>query len=56
MDKQRAKEIILAHACCSFATRENKLCIMCPWNNTEDCDETIINEKAIVEAIVATKC
>ena len=55
MDKKRAKEIILAHACCSFATRENKLCIMCPWNNTEDCDETIINEKVIIEAINTLK-
>lgn len=55
MNKKRAKEIILAHACCSFATRENKLCMMCPWNNTEDCDETIINEEVIIEAINTLK-
>lgn len=51
MDKQRAKEIVLAHSCCSYSTEENKLCMMCPWVDTEDCDETIINEKVIIEAI-----
>ena len=55
MDKQRAKEILIVHACCSFATRENKLCMMCPWVDTEDCDETIINEEVIIEAINTLK-
>lgn len=55
MDKHRAKEIMLVHACCSYSTRENKLCMMCPWVDTEDCYETIINEEVIIEAINTLK-
>lgn len=56
MDKERAKEILMAHACCSFATTNNELCKKCPWNNTNDCDiedgvYTKIDEKVIIEAM-----
>lgn len=56
MNKKRAKEIILAHACCSFTNIENKLCEKCPWNNKEDCEKTMIDVKLITEAIIAINC
>lgn len=55
MDKQRAREILMVHACCSFTNIENKLCMMCPWNNTEDCDNTVMNEELVVKAINTLK-
>ena len=55
MDKQRARDILKAHACCSFTNIENKLCMLCPWNDTEDCDNTAINEEVIIEAINTLK-
>lgn len=55
MDKQRARDILLAHSCCSFANIENGLCMMCPWNNTYDCEFTTINEDMIIEAINTLK-
>jgi len=46
MNKKRAKEILLAHACCSIG-----LCDLCPWNNTYDCENTIFSEEQIMKAI-----
>lgn len=56
MDKQRARDILFVHACCSFTNIENKLCEKCPWNDTEDCEKTMIDEKLITEAIIAINC
>ena len=55
MDKQRARDILKAHACCSFTNIKNKLCILCPWNDTEDCDNTAINEEVIIKAMNTLK-
>ena len=55
MDKQRARDILKAHACCSFTNIENKLCMMCPWGNTDDCYKTPINEETIIKAMNALK-
>ena len=55
MDKQRARDILKAHACCSFANIENGLCMMCPWNNTYDCEFTTINEETIIKAMKILK-
>ena len=50
MDKERALDIIKAHACCSFATIENKLCDVCPWKDSKDCVEaTRIDEKLVIK-------
>ena len=51
MNKDRAIQILMAHACCSFTTEENKLCVKCPWNETKDCEETVINEAVIIETM-----
>ena len=51
MNKQRAKEIAMAHACCSFTKVENKLCLLCPWNRTNDCKNTLIDEEVIIKAM-----
>ena len=56
MTKERAMEIIMAHACCSFVTTKNNLCEKCPWNETKDCDAennsyTRIDENAIIEVM-----
>lgn len=51
MDKQRARDILKAHACCSFTNMSNNLCMFCPWNGTEDCDKTVINEEVIIKAM-----
>lgn len=51
MTKQRAEEILLAYACCSFTTTNNKLCQKCPWNETDDCENTTIDERLISEAV-----
>lgn len=51
MDKKRAKEILVVHACCSFANTRNELCLTCPWNGTKDCKSTAINEEVIIEAV-----
>ena len=48
MNKERAKDIIMAYACCSFTTDCNNLC---PWNETSDCTNTTIDEEEIVEAM-----
>lgn len=55
MDKQRVRDILKAHACCSFANIENKLCMLCPWNDTEDCESTVINEEVIIKAMNTLK-
>ena len=55
MDKQRARDILLAHSCCSFTNIKNGLCMMCPWCDTEDCEKTKINEDMIIEAINTLK-
>lgn len=55
MDKQRARDILLVHSCCSFTNIENGLCMMCPWCDTEDCEKTKINEDMIIEAINTLK-
>ena len=55
MDKQRAREILLVHTCCSFVNVENNLCIMCPWSNTDDCKYTAIDEELVIEAINTLK-
>lgn len=55
MNKQRAREILLTHACCSFTNIKNNLCAMCPWNKTEDCEKTQITEELIIEAINTLK-
>jgi len=46
MNKKRAKEVVLAHTCCSF-----NLCDMCPWNGTYDCEHTKFSEKRIRKAV-----
>lgn len=51
MDKKRAKQILTVHACCTTASVRNYMCLMCPWHNTKDCEETAINEEIIIEAI-----
>lgn len=51
MDKERAIDIVKAHACCTFTTVNNKLCEKCPWNETDDCENTAINEAVIIEAM-----
>ena len=55
MDKQRARDILLAHSCCSFANIKNGLCMMCPWNNTYDCEFTTINDETIIKAMKILK-
>ena len=55
MDKQRARDILLAHSCCSFTNIKNGLCMMCPWCDTEDCKNATINEEIIIEAINTLK-
>lgn len=55
MDKERAKEILKVHACCSFTSNKNKLCMLCPWNNTYDCEFTTINEETIIKAMKILK-
>lgn len=55
MDKKRAKEILKVHACCSFTNMKNKLCMLCPWNMTNDCKNTIINEELIIKAMNTLK-
>lgn len=55
MDKQKARDILKAHACCSFTNIENKLCMFCPWNDTEDCESTVINEEVIIKAMNTLK-
>lgn len=55
MDKQRARDILLAHSCCSFTNIENGLCMMCPWSNTYDCEFTTINEETIIKAMKILK-
>lgn len=49
--KKKAREILLAHACCSFTNTSNNLCIECPWNRKKNCDLSVINEDVIIEAI-----
>lgn len=51
MDKKRAKEILMVHACCSFTNIQNNLCLLCHWNDTNDCENTAINEEVIIEAV-----
>ena len=36
MDQKRAMDILLAYACCN----SNNKCDDCPWNKTEDCENT----------------
>ena len=55
MDKQRARDILQAHACCSFVNTENKLCMLCPLNSTHDCANTVINEEVIIKAMKIMK-
>ena len=55
MDKEGAKEILKVHACCSFTSNKNKLCMLCPWNNTYDCEFTTINEETIIKAMKILK-
>lgn len=55
MDKQRARDILKVHACCSFTNKENNLCMMCPWNNTDDCIDTVMDEELIIKAINTLK-
>lgn len=55
MDKKRAKEILMVHACCSFTNIQNNLCLLCPWNDTNDCENTVINEEVIIEAVNTLK-
>ena len=52
MDKKRAKQILVAHACCML--NDKKLCRECPWRNTEDCSNTSFLE-VLEEAILAVK-
>ena len=52
MDKKRAKQILVAHACCMLD--DKKLCRECPWRNTEDCSNTSFLE-VLEEAILAVK-
>ena len=35
MNKKRAKEILIANACCTLDK-----CNICPWRNTDDCTNT----------------
>lgn len=51
MDKKRAKEILLAHACCSLSNS----CDDCPWNNMYDCEITKFDEETIKKAIKIVK-
>lgn len=51
MDKKRANQVLVAHACCSFNNNNNYLCLMCPWHKTDDCKFTAINEEIVNEAI-----
>lgn len=53
MNKQRAKEIVMTHACCSFTNTGNKLCLLCPWNRTNDCKNTLIDEETVIKAMEA---
>ncbi len=46
MNKKRAKELLMAHVCCSI-----NLCDMCPWNCTYDCEYTKFSEKRIRKAV-----
>ncbi len=48
MNKKRAKEILLAHACCSCSAN---MCSMCPWNATYDCEHTKFSVKRIRKAV-----
>lgn len=51
MDKEKAKETLLAYACCSFSSTKNKLCEKCPWYEKNECSINVFNEETIVEAV-----
>lgn len=47
MDRQRAINTLVAHACCC----DEKLhCYMCPWNDTYDCENTKFSD-VLYEAV-----
>ena len=55
MNRNRAQNILIAHSCCINAGIENNFCMACPWNGTKDCEDTMIDEELIFEAISVLK-
>ena len=51
MNRKEAKEILLAHACCSYENRDNLLCQVCPWFGKPACQGTKFTEEMMMEAI-----
>lgn len=51
MTKEYAREIILVNTCCDYANKKNKICTtLCPWRD-KDCEDIVINEGVILEAL-----
>lgn len=55
MDKRTARDVILAYTCCSFSNNDNNLCNVCPWSNSGKCNDMVLDEKTIVEAVHVVK-
>lgn len=51
MERRQAKEILIAHACCTYANRDNLLCHVCPWFEKAECKGTAFTEEMIMEAV-----
>ena len=51
MERKDAKEILLTHACCTYANRDNLLCNVCPWYGKTECQGTAFTEEMIMSAI-----
>lgn len=46
MNREEALDVLIAHACCSYLS----LCDKCPWNGTDNCENTSFSE-VLEEAI-----
>ena len=55
MNKEKAKEILMAHSCCTLSNRDNLLCHVCPWYNKKECEEVRFTDELIMNAVAVIK-
>ena len=47
----KLENILLAHSCCSFTNTNNTICELCPYYNSEECEEANFSEAAMINVI-----
>ena len=51
MTKKEARDLLTAHACCTYCSNENKLHNECPWHNKKQCEDVKMTGKLVQDAI-----